>query len=65
MGDTGQSESVIARFSQQLAALEKRAWQLWLIVVGAAFLALLFPAAILHQGNLHLELVVSREAFVG
>lgn len=67
----GQSESVVARVSQQLAALEKRDWQLWLIVagtgilVGAAFLALLFPAAILHQGNVHLELIVSREAFVG
>jgi diguanylate cyclase (GGDEF)-like protein len=67
----GQSESVVARVSQQLAALEKRDWQMWLIVagtgilVGAAFLALLFPAAILHQGNIHLELIVSREAFVG
>ena len=71
MGGTGQSESVIARVSQQLAVLEKRDWQLWMIVagtgilVGVAFLALLFPAAILHRGNLHLELVVSREAFVG
>jgi diguanylate cyclase (GGDEF)-like protein len=71
MAGTGQSESVIARVSQQLAALEKRDWQLWLIVagtgilVGAAFLAMLFPAAILHQGNVHLQLVVSREAFVG
>jgi len=71
MGGTGQSESVIARVSQQLAVLEKRDWQMWMtvagtgIMVGAAFLALLFPAAILHQGNLHLQLVVSREAFVG
>ena len=71
MDDTGQSESVIARVSQQLAALERRDWHLWLsvagtgIVAGAAFLALLFPAAILHRGNIHLELVVSREAFVG
>ncbi|MBZ5513595.1 MAG: GGDEF domain-containing protein [Acidobacteriia bacterium] len=67
----GQSESVIARVSQELAALERRDWQLWLIVAGtgivagAAFLALLYPAAILHQGTVHLELIVSREAFVG
>ncbi|MBZ5544039.1 MAG: GGDEF domain-containing protein [Acidobacteriia bacterium] len=67
----GQSESVVARVSQQLAVLEKRDWQMWLIVagtgilVGTAFLALLFPAAILHQGSIHLELIVSREAFVG
>ncbi len=71
MHQAGESESVIARVSQQLSALEKRDWQLWLIVagtgilVGAAFLALLFPSAILHQGNVHLELIVSREAFVG
>jgi diguanylate cyclase (GGDEF)-like protein len=69
--DLGQSESVVGRVSQQLAALEKRDWQMWLIVAGtgilagAAFLALLFPSAILHKGNVHLELVVSREAFVG
>jgi diguanylate cyclase (GGDEF)-like protein len=68
---TGQSESVIARVSAQLSALEKRDWQLWMIVagtgllVGAAFLALLFPAAILQQGSVHLELRVSREVFVG
>jgi diguanylate cyclase (GGDEF)-like protein len=67
----GQSDSVVARVSQQLAVLEKRDWQMWLIVAGtgvvagAAFLALLFPAAILHRGNVHLELIVSREAFVG
>jgi diguanylate cyclase (GGDEF)-like protein len=71
MDKSGQSESVVARVSQQLAVLEKRDWQMWLIVAGtgivagAAFLALLFPAAILHQGNVHLQLIVSREAFVG
>ena len=67
----GQSQSVIARVSTQLAALEKRDWQLWLIVVGtgvlvgAAFLALLYPAAILQQGSVVMELRVSRETFVG
>ena len=71
MDKNGQSESVVSRVSEQLAALERRDWQLWLIVagtgilVGAAFLALLFPAAILHQQSLHIELEVSREAFVG
>lgn len=70
VNSTGQSESVVARVSQQLAALEKRDWQIWLIIagtgvlVGAGFLTLLFPAAILRQGNVHLELTVSRESFV-
>ena len=67
----GQSESVVARVSTQLLALEKRDWQLWMIVVGtgvlvgAAFLALLYPAAILQQGSVVMELRVSRETFVG
>jgi len=71
MSQPGQSESVVARVSEQLAALERRDWQMWLIVagtgilVGAAFLALLFPAAILHKGSVHLEVSVSREAFIG
>ena len=67
----GQSESVVSRVSQQLAVLEKRDWQMWLIVagtgilVGAAFLALLFPSVILDEGKIHFEFIVSREAFVG
>jgi diguanylate cyclase (GGDEF)-like protein len=67
--DTG-SDSIISKVSQQLSALEKRDWELWLIVsgtgvlVGAAFLALAFPAAILHEGNVHMEVEVSRELFI-
>ncbi len=34
------------------------------IMVGAGLVALLFPAAILHQGSAHLEFVVSRELLV-
>jgi diguanylate cyclase (GGDEF)-like protein len=66
-----QSETVLSRVSEQLSALEKRDWQMWLIVVGtgilvsAALLALLFPSAILRQGNIHVELYVPRELFIG
>ena len=65
-----QSDSVLAKVSQQLTALEKRDWEMWLIVtgtgilIGAGFLALAFPAAILHEGSLHFEFDVSRELFV-
>src|SRR2546422_3043144 len=64
------SDSLIARLSQQLAALEKRDWELWLIVtgtgilVGAGLLALIFPSAILRRGNVRMEIEVSRELFV-
>jgi len=69
MKPEGKSESIIAKLSQQLAALEKRDWELWLIVVGigilvaAGLLALLFPSAILRQGNVRMEIAVSRELF--
>jgi diguanylate cyclase (GGDEF)-like protein len=65
-----QSDSILAKVSQQLTALEKRDWELWLIVtgtgilVGTGFLALAFPAAILHESTLHFEFDVSRELFI-
>jgi diguanylate cyclase (GGDEF)-like protein len=67
----GSSESIISRLSQQLAALEKRDTELWLIVVGTgilvgvAMVAMLAPGAILRGGQVQLELAVSRELFVG
>ena len=66
-----QGESVLARVSQQLAMLEKRDWELWLIVsmtgvlVGVGMLALLFSAAFLKQDNIHFELTVSRQLVLG
>jgi diguanylate cyclase (GGDEF)-like protein len=71
MKSEAHSESLLAKVSQQLAALEKRDWELWLILsgtgilVGAGLLALLFPAAILKQGNVRMEIEVSRESFLG
>ena len=65
-----QSDSVLAKVSHQLTALEKRDWELWLIVsgtgilIGAGFLALAYPAAILHESSLHFEFDVSRELFI-
>lgn len=71
MANPPQAETVLSRVSEQLSALEKRDWQLWLIVVGtgvlasAALLALIFPSAILRQGAIHVEMNVPRELFVG
>ncbi len=65
------SESVLAKVSRQMAAIEKRDWELWMIVagtgilVGAGLLALLFPAAILSEGNVRMEITVSRQLFLG
>src|SRR5580693_8857289 len=66
-----QTESVLARVGQQLSQLEKRDWELWLIVsltgvlVATGLLALLFPAAFLKQENVHFEVTVSRPLAVG
>jgi diguanylate cyclase (GGDEF)-like protein len=65
------SESILARLSEQLRALEKRDFEQWVIVigtgslVGAGLVAILFPGAILREGTLHFEVSVSRELFVG
>jgi diguanylate cyclase (GGDEF)-like protein len=64
-------QSLLATVSEQLIALEKRDWEVWLISagVGVAFgiglLALLFRAAFLQQGLLHLSVAVSPELFFG
>lgn len=66
-----ESESTIGRVTQQLVKLERRDWELWIIVsltglvVAAGLLALLLPAAFLRRGNLHLEITVSRQLAVG
>lgn len=66
-----QAQSILARVSQELSQLEKRDWELWLIVsltgllVGAGLLAVVFPAAFLKQENVHFEITVSRQLVVG
>jgi len=62
---------VLGHISRELARLEKRDWELWSIAlaagisVAAGLLALIFPAAFMRSGNLHLEFSVSRELFFG
>src|ERR1700693_3875235 len=65
------SEGVLANVSQQLSQLEKRDWELWLIVsltgvlVATGLSAILFPAAFLKHDNVHFEVTVSRPLAVG
>jgi diguanylate cyclase (GGDEF)-like protein len=67
---TGPS-SLLANLSQQLAAIEKRDAELWLILlsigvmVTACLLVVLFPSAFLQGGHFHFEVSVSRETFLG
>src|SRR5437763_17187476 len=64
------SYSVPARVSRELSQLEKRDWELWVIMslagvlVGIGFLAILFPAAFLSQGNFRFEVTVSKQLVI-
>jgi diguanylate cyclase (GGDEF)-like protein len=68
---SGNAESVLGRVSQQLAKLEKRDWELWGIMalngilLGAGLLAMAFPAAFLSHDDVHFEITVSRQLFLG
>jgi diguanylate cyclase (GGDEF)-like protein len=65
------SDNVLANVNRELRKLEKRDWELWLIVtatgvlVGAGLLAVLLPAAFLKSGSLHFEITVSKELACG
>ncbi len=64
-------DSILARVSRELSQLEKRDWELWLIVsltgvlVEVALLAILFAAAFMKHESVHFELTVSRPLFLG
>lgn len=66
-----QTESILARVGQQLSQLERRDWELWVIVsltgvlVATGLLAILFPAAFLKHDNVHFEFTASRPLAVG
>ena len=65
------SNGLLASLSQQLAAIEKRDAELWLILlaigamVAGCLLIVLFPAAFLKGGHFHFEITVSKETFLG
>jgi diguanylate cyclase (GGDEF)-like protein len=65
------NESVLARVGKQLSQLERRDWELWLIVsltgvlVATGLAAILFPAAFLKHDNMHFEVTVSRPLATG
>jgi diguanylate cyclase (GGDEF)-like protein len=69
MGTTPKPESLLARLSAELAALEKRDWQSWLIhfiaatILGAGLIALLLPSALDGRRYLHFALEVSPQLF--
>jgi diguanylate cyclase (GGDEF)-like protein len=71
MTNDSKSQDTFSAVTQQLAALEKRDWELWIIVCFAGFvvavglLALIAPAAFISQDQVHLQVTVSRQLVVG
>ena len=67
----GEPESLLGKVGSQLSELEKRDFSVWLAVAGTALLIgigvvfVIFPGTFLRQGNIHLELNVSREVLGG
>jgi diguanylate cyclase (GGDEF)-like protein len=66
-----QSQNAFSALTQQLASIERRDWELWIIVSLAGFLvsigllALIIPAAFLKQEDIHFQITVSRQLVVG
>ena len=65
------SDNLAAKLTRELSRLEKRDWELWLIVAisgtvgGCTLLSLLFPSTFLQTGSVHLEIAISRHLFFG
>ena len=64
-----EADNLAARVTHELARLEKRDWELWLIVAlsgivgGCVLLCLLFPSAFLQQNDVHLEVTISKRLY--
>ena len=64
-----EADNLAARVTRELARLERRDWELWLIVAlsgivgGCVLLCLLFPSAFLQRSEVHLELTISKRLF--
>lgn len=71
MGQEEKPQGVFSAVTQQLAALEKRDWELWFIVsltsvlVSAGLLALVAPAAFSKEDTFRFQIAVSRQLVVG
>jgi diguanylate cyclase (GGDEF)-like protein len=69
--DRAAPNSLLASLSQQLAAIEKRDAELWMILlsigvmVAGCLLVVLFPATFLKSGYFHFEVSVNKEVFFG
>jgi len=65
------NQSLLSRVTQQLYKLEKRDWELWVIVsitgvlASLAIFAIALPTAFLRDNSVHFEITISRPLAVG
>lgn len=71
MTNDSSSQDTFSVVTRQLAALEKRDWELWIIVcvagilVTAGLLAIIAPAAFMRQDEVRFQITASRQLVVG
>jgi diguanylate cyclase (GGDEF)-like protein len=65
-----EDDNLAAKLTQELSRLEKRDWELWLIVLitgivgGCTLLCVMFSSSFLQAGDVHLELTITRRLFL-
>jgi len=65
------ADTLLSRLTQELSRLDKRDWELWLVValsgliVSGGLLCILLPSAFRQQSDLHLEITISKRLFLG
>jgi hypothetical protein len=68
---TRAADTLLSKLTQELSRLEKRDWELWLIVVlsgliaSCGLLCILLPSAFRQQSDLHFEITISKRLFLG
>jgi len=65
------ADTLLSKLTQELSRLEKRDWELWLIVVLSGLIAsggllfILLPSAFRQPSDIHLEITISKRLFLG
>ena len=65
------ADTLLSRVSQELSRLEKRDWELWLVVALSGLVAtcgllfILFPSVFRQQSDIHFEVTISKRLFLG
>ena len=65
------TDTLLSRVSQELSRLQKRDWELWLVVALSGLVAtcgllfILFPSVFRQQSDIHFEVTISKRLFLG